>query len=68
MKTITLEISDEVYIELCEDAKVRFMMGKAHLITDRVIIKLIQGIEEKDDIVTLAFKDEDCYKDKTKDT
>ena len=57
MKTITINMSDEVYREVRENTKVRAMVGSGHGFMDLVMTRIIQSMENDEEVLHLCFKD-----------
>jgi uncharacterized membrane protein len=59
MKTITLNIADNVYKELKKSIGVRMLTGSSYGINDAFIKKIVNSIENGDTNIDIKYKEKD---------
>lgn len=57
MKTITLNIADDVYKELKSSMQVRMLTGSSYGISDAFIKKIVSSIENGDTNIDIKYKE-----------
>ena len=56
MKTITVNMTDEVYRDILDNVGLRRMLGEGHGIMDTAITKIILSMRDGDENVWLSYK------------